>query len=340
MPPSVSDCAGSTSPASAGEESEHLDSFVPPANRYPVIVGPTAGGKTALGVELAKRLRRADGQPGQVVTADAYQIYTDLNIGTAKPTLEERAGIEHHLIDIAQLKDRFTVHDWLHRADPIVERLRTNDITPVVVGGTNLYIKAFLDGLFEAPEPSDEIKQHVEGMTQPERRELLSKVDPEAHERIDGADIRRTKRALEVYLQTAVPITQLQAQWDRDKPTRPEAVLVGLDWPVEAINARINLRVKLMIEQGLVEEARALFNADAFGPQSREAIGYKQLIAHFEGHCTLSEAIERIKIDTRRFAKNQRTWLKRLRAHHTSIWVSAEGHDTAGIADQVIKRMS
>ncbi|MCA9276384.1 MAG: tRNA (adenosine(37)-N6)-dimethylallyltransferase MiaA [Phycisphaerales bacterium] len=313
---------------------------MPPANRYPVIVGPTAGGKTALGVELAKRLRRADGQPGQVVTADAYQIYTDLNIGTAKPTLEERAGIEHHLIDIAQLKDRFTVHDWLHRADPIVERLRTNDITPVVVGGTNLYIKAFLDGLFEAPEPSDEIKQHVEGMTQPERREHLSKVDPEAHERIDGADIRRTKRALEVYLQTAVPITQLQAQWDRDKPTRPEAVLVGLDWPVEAINARINLRVKLMIEQGLVEEARALFNADAFGPQSREAIGYKQLIAHFEGHCTLSEAIERIKIDTRRFAKNQRTWLKRLRAHHTSIWVSAEGHDTAGIADQVIKRMS
>lgn len=313
---------------------------MPQANRYPVIVGPTAGGKTALGVELAKRLCHADGQPGQVVTADAYQIYTELNIGTAKPTTHERAGIEHHLIDIAQLKDRFTVHDWLHRANLIVDRLRTNGITPVIVGGTNLYIKAFLDGLFEAPEPSDEVKAHVASMTQPERRALLAEVDPEAHERIDGADIRRTKRALEVYLQTAVPITQLQAQWDRDKPTRPEAVLVGLDWPVEAINTRINQRVKNMIEQGLVEEARALFDADAFGPQSCEAIGYKQLIAHFEGRCALSEAIERIKIDTRRFAKNQRTWLKRLRARKGSVWVSAEGREAADIANEVAKRMA
>lgn len=308
-------------------------------SRYPVIVGPTAGGKTALGVELAKRLRHTHGQPGHVVTADAYQIYTDLNIGTAKPTTHERAGIEHHLIDIAQLKDRFTVHDWLHCADPLVAKLRADGVTPVVVGGTNLYIKAFLDGLFEAPEPSDEIRAQVASMTQPERRALLAEVDPGAHERIDGADIRRTKRALEVYLQTAVPITQLQAQWDRDKPTRPEAVLVGLEWPTETINTRINQRVKNMVEQGLVEEARALFDADAFGPQSREAIGYKQLIAHFEGRCTLSEAIERIKIDTRRFAKNQRTWLKRLRAREGSIWINAEGRNAADIADEVIKRL-
>ena len=307
--------------------------------RYPVLVGPTAGGKTALGVELAKRLVREDGQPGQVVTADAYQIYTDLNIGTAKPTIVERGGIEHHLIDIVDLKDRFTVHDWLNRANPIVDRLWTNAFTPVVVGGTNLYIKAFLDGLFEAPEPSDEIKQRVEAMPQPERRAMLAEADPEAHARIDGADIRRTKRALEVYLQTGTPITQLQAQWDREKPTRPEAVLVGLDWAVEAINARINKRVKLMIEDGLVEEARALFEADAFGDQSREAIGYKQLIAHFEGRCSLDEAIERIKIDTRRFAKNQRTWLKRLRAREGSIWVPAEGRDAPDIAAEVVERM-
>lgn len=312
---------------------------MPEQQRYPVIVGPTAGGKTALGVELAKRLCRADGQPGQVVTADAYQIYTDLNIGTAKPTLEERGGIEHHLIDIAQLKDRFTVHDWLQRAEPIVERLLSGSFTPVVVGGTNLYIKAFLDGLFEAPEPSDEIKSRVEAMPQPQRRAMLSEVDPEAHARIDGADVRRTRRALEVYLQTGTPITQLQRQWDADKPTRPEAVLVGLDWPIDTINTRINQRVKNMVEQGLVEEAQALFECDAFGAQSREAIGYKQLIAHFEGRCTLDEAIERIKIDTRRFAKNQRTWLKRLRTHHTSIWVSAENRDATDIADEVVDQL-
>ncbi|MFG0298790.1 MAG: tRNA (adenosine(37)-N6)-dimethylallyltransferase MiaA [Phycisphaerales bacterium JB047] len=308
-------------------------------NRYPVIVGPTAGGKTALGVELAKRLRSRDDAPGQVVTADAYQIYTDLNIGTAKPTLDEREGIEHHLIDIAGLKDRFTVHDWLHRAEPLVAELQREAITTVVVGGTNLYIKAFLDGLFQAPEPSDAIKAQVEQMPQPDRRELLAKVDPEAHARIDGADHRRTRRALEVYMQTGTPITELQKQWDADKPTRPEAVLVGLDWPTETINARINQRVKIMIEQGLVDEARALFEAEAYGEQSREAIGYKQLIAHFEGRCSLDEAIERIKIDTRRFAKNQRTWLKRLRVRAGSIWISAEGRDAADIADEVANQL-
>ena len=273
------------------------------------------------------------------MTADAYQIYTDLHIGTAKPTIEEREGIEHHLIDLVELKDRFTVHDWLHRADPLVHALQNDNITPVVVGGTNLYIKAFLDGLFEAPEPSDEVKLRVESMTQPDRRAMLEEVDPEAHARIDGADIRRTKRALEIYLETGTPITTLQRQWDQDKPTRPEAVLIGLDWSVEAINARINKRVKIMIEQGLVEEARALFDADAFGEQSREAIGYKQLIAHFEGRCSLDDAIERIKIDTRRFAKNQRTWLKRLRVRPGTIWVSAEGRSASEIADEVVERM-
>ncbi len=311
----------------------HLDSSVSSHARYPVIVGPTAGGKTALGVELAKRLA------GEVVTADAYQIYTDLHIGTAKPTIEEREGIEHHLIDLVALKDRFTVHDWLNRADPLIVSLQAKRITPVVVGGTNLYIKAFLDGMFEAPEPSDAVKDRVENMTQPERRAMLEEVDPEAHARIDGADIRRTKRALEIYLETGTPITTLQRQWDQGKPTRPEAVLVGLDWAVDAINTRINKRVKIMVEEGLVEEARALFDADAFGEQSREAIGYKQLIAHFEGRCSLDDAIERIKIDTRRFAKNQRTWLKRLRVRPGTIWVSAEGRDASSIADEVVERM-
>jgi len=312
---------------------------VPPPPRYPVIVGPTAGGKTALGVELARRLGSPTAEPGQVVTADAFQIYKHLDIGTAKPTPEERAGVEHHLIDIVDLQDRFTVHDWLARADPLVSSLREQDITPVLVGGTNLYIKAFLDGLFQAPEPSGEVKQRVDAMPQPERRAMLAQADPEAHSRIDGADIRRTRRALEVYLQTGTPITELQRQWDTDKPARPEAVLVGLDWAPEAINTRINQRVKQMIEGGLIEEARALYEADAFGEQSRQAIGYKQLIVHFEGRCTLDEAIERIKIDTRRFAKNQRTWLKRLRTREGSIWLYAQERAVETIADEAAERL-
>ncbi len=312
-----------------------LSFSVNPIARYPVIVGPTAGGKTALAVELAHRLARSD-QPGQIVTADAYQIYRDLTIGTAKPTIEEQQGITHHLIDLVDLKARFTVHDWLNLANPLIESLQSNSITPIVVGGTNLYVKAFLDGLFEAPEPTQAIKAQVEAMSQPDRRAMLGKVDPIAFERIDGADLRRTRRALEVYLQTGTPISELQKQWEHEKTSRPQAVLVGLDWPTELINSRINQRVKLMIDAGLVEEARAIFDRGGFGDQSREAIGYKQLIAHFEGRCTLDEAIERIKIDTRRFAKNQRTWLKRLRVRPGSIWVEAGNRDVQDIADEVV----
>jgi len=301
---------------------------------YPVLVGPTAGGKTALAVELAQQLG------GEIVTADAYQIYSDLHIGTAKPTLEERQGIPHHLIDLVDLKARFTVHDWLNLANPLIDSIRNRNTLPIVVGGTNLYIKSFLDGLFETPEPSEEIKAQVEDMSQPDRRALLSRIDPDAHDRIDSADLRRTRRALEVYLQTGTPITALQQQWEHEKTSRPEAILIGLDWPNEQINRRINQRVKIMIDEGLIEEARAIFDADGFGHQSCEAIGYKQLISHFENRCTLDEAIERIKIDTRRFAKNQRTWMKRLRTRQNCIWIEAVDRESSDIANEAIERFN
>lgn len=307
--------------------------------RYPVIVGPTAGGKSSLSIELAQRFATNPQKPGEIVAADAYQIYRDLHIGTAKPTIDEQQGLPHHLIDLVDLQDRFTVHDWLNLANPLIDSLIERHTTPIVVGGTNLYIKAFLDGLFQAPEPTQTVKDQVENMSQPERRAMLLQADPIGADRIDGADIRRTRRALEVYLQTGTPITELQNQWEQDKATRPEAVLVGLEWPTDVINSRINQRVKGMIEQGLVEECRAIFDAGAFGDQSREAIGYKQLIAHFEGKCTLDEAIERIKIDTRRFAKNQRTWLKRLRVRPGTIWVDAVDRTAEEIAVEVIKRL-
>ncbi|MDF1809294.1 MAG: tRNA (adenosine(37)-N6)-dimethylallyltransferase MiaA [Phycisphaerales bacterium] len=301
---------------------------------YPVLVGPTAGGKTALAVNLAQKLG------GEIVTADAYQIYRDLHIGTAKPTLEERQGIPHHLIDLVDLKARFTVHDWLNRANPLVESIRNQGALPIVVGGTNLYIKSFLDGLFETPEPSNQIKSQVEDMSQPERRAMLAQVDPDASNRIDSADLRRTRRALEIYLQTGTPITTLQQQWENEKTSRPEAILIGLDWPNEQINRRINQRVKIMIDEGLVEEAKSIFDANGFGHQSCEAIGYKQLIAHFENRCTLDEAIERIKIDTRRFAKNQRTWMKRLRTRQNCIWIEAVDRDSNDIATEAIERFN
>ena len=306
---------------------------------YPVITGPTAGGKTALAVAIAQRLRDRD-VPAEVVTADAFQIYRGMDIGTAKPTAEEQQGVPHHLIDIVEPTERFTVHDWLALAEPLIADLRARGVTPVVVGGTNLYVKAFLDGMFEAPETTPEVAAAVRAMTQPQRRAELASVDPKAAERINAADERRTIRALEVYRQTGTPITVLQAQWDAEHPARPEAVLIGLHWPTEAINNRINARVKGMIDAGLADEAHALWAAGRLGPQAREAIGYKQLIPMFEGRAHIDNAADQIRMDTRRLAKNQRTWLNRLRARPGSLWLDAADAAPDALARAVVERLT
>ena len=311
-----------------------------PITRYPVIVGPTAGGKTALAVALCKAYEQRGYQTGQVVTADAYQIYKGLDIGTAKPTPEEMQGVPHHLLNIVEPTDRFTVADWLDRADPLVDQLASEHTHPVVVGGTNLYIQTFLNGMFTAPEPTKDIMDRVESMSQPDRRAKLLEADPQACDRIDPNDLRRTRRALAVFMQTGTPITELQRQWDQTDHSRPGAVLVGLHWPSEAINPRINQRVKLMIEHGLVEEVRALWESGKLGEQSSQAIGYKQLIEHFERRCSLDQAFERIKIDTRRFAKNQRTWLKRFRAKKIdSIWIDPQSTDIDTMSADIIDQL-
>jgi len=192
---------------------------------------------------------------------------------------------------------------------------------PVVVGGTHLYVKALLDGLFEGPEVDPALRESLRATDLPALRAELERVDPAAAAKINAADHRRTARALEVFRQTGRPISELQTQWDHEDHRRRDCVPIGLRWPVEVINRRINARVKQMIEQGLVDEARRLWEGARLGAQAREALGYKQLIAHFEGRCIFDEAIEKIKIETRRFAKNQRTWLKRLASVRGAVWI-------------------
>lgn len=272
----------------------------------PLILGVTASGKSALGVALA----RAVG--GEVLAADAFQVYRGMDIGTAKPTPEERAGVPHHLIDLAEPTERFSVHQWLRLAEGEIARVRARGRAPIVVGGTNLYAKALLDGLFEGPEPDEALRAELRRQSQAERRAELERVDPAAALRIDRQDERRTIRALEVFRQTGTPISALQAQWDSGAG-RDDVAIIIVDRPVEELNRRINARVRAMFERGLEAEARALWATGRLGPQAREALGYKQLIGHFEGRCTLDEAVERIKIETRRFGKQQRTWLRRIR---------------------------
>lgn len=302
----------------------------------PIICGPTAGGKSDLAVGLALLLREQRGVEAQILTADAFQVYRGLDIGTAKPTPAERRGVEHHLIDIVDpstATEKFTLDDWLALARPLVAALRSRQILPIVVGGTHLYVKALIDGLFDGPEPDLALREQLAAMDAQVRRAELERVDPHAAARIHFNDVRRTVRALEVYRLTGTPISAHQTQWDQSDRAS-EFQLITVDWPTETINRRINARVKRMFELGLLEEVRTLEAKGSLNGQAGEALGYKQLRHAVQSAIDkgrwpprdqdVEDAQERIKIETRRFAKNQRTWLRRLQATPGTIRLDAQ----------------
>jgi tRNA dimethylallyltransferase len=294
--------------------------------RIPVIVGPTAGGKTALAVDVALAFERRGLGRGEVISADAFQVYRGMDIGTGKATPEERRGVTHHLIDILEPGEPapFTVARWLELAELAIAEIRGRGGVPIIAGGTHLYIKSFLDGMFEGPGADEQLRQALRALTPAALRAELERVDPQAAARIHPNDARRTVRALEVYRLTGVPISAHQRQWDGAASARPDALLVGLEWATEAINARINARVRQMIDRGLVQEVRGLWEAGRLGGQAREALGYKQIAAWLDVESPAEgpeRTVEQIKIETRRYAKNQRTWLKRLRTIPHSLWL-------------------
>lgn len=316
-----------------------------------MICGPTAGGKTAAAVALAHLLRERHGIEAEIVTADAFQVYRGMDIGTAKPTLAEREGVPHHLIDLVEPTERFTLDQWLSAAESTIAELRARNTLPIVVGGTHLYIKALMEGLFEGPVADPALRATLEAMDPAARRAELERVDPAAALRIHPNDLRRTVRALEVYRLTGKAISDHQGQWDRAGGGRADAVLVTLNWPTDALNRRINARVKQMIEQGLVEEVRRIAASPGFGPQAREALGYKQFLPYIESvdeaarqgvpalprlsPKQVEDATEQIKIDTRRFGKSQRTWLKRLSPIKGCVPIDASIDDARTIAQTI-----
>lgn len=288
--------------------------------RFPVIVGPTAGGKSALAVDVALEMMRRGVGAGEIVTADAFQVYRDLDIGTAKPTEDERRGIPHHLIDVVDPGAPFSVHDWLALATRAIDDIRSRGGVPIVAGGTNLYIKALMEGMFSGPGADEVVRAELRALDPATRRAELERVDPAAAARIHPNDERRTIRALEVHRLTGRPISDWQGQWDRDE-TRDDRALVGLVWDRETLNERINERIRRMMADGLLEEVRRLLQAGRLTGQAGEALGYKQLVRYLNGDWALDEAVEQIKIETRRLAKNQRTWLRRLRRIPGSRWI-------------------
>lgn len=270
-----------------------------------LILGPTAGGKTSLAISLANQL---DGG-GECICADSMQIYKNMNIGTAKPTQEEQAQAIHHLVNIVDpSEDGFTVESWLTRAEQAIEDIRARGKWPIVVGGTNLYVQSLLFGLFDGPDCDQEKRDALNAEPNTVLQERLHALDPEAAERIHINDKRRLVRAIEVCEATGYPLSSLQSQWGKPMP-REDAIMIGLTWPVKTINRRINARVRAMFDEGFLDEVNLL--QGTLGKQASEALGYKQLLAHIRGECTLDEAKERVKILTRRYAKQQRTWLRR-----------------------------
>lgn len=307
-----------------------------------LLLGPTASGKTALSLEIARALE-ARGMRPEIVSADSMQVYVGMDIGTAKPSRQERERVPHRMIDVADpYSSGFTVEEWLRGARSHIERVRADGGTAVVTGGTNLYVQALVCGLFEGPPASPEIRARLGALPPEELREQLERGDPDAARRIHRNDVRRMIRALEVLELTGTPISALQVQWESRMPALAEGWrAVGL-MPSAAESARrINARVGTMIEEGFVDEVRALRAQGDLGRQAAEAVGYRELARYLDRRCSLHEAAEAIKVRTRRLARQQRTWLRRFSGIAGSMWFEpGPERGTADIAARVVGSLS
>lgn len=276
-----------------------------------LVLGVTASGKGRAAFELAQIL------DAEIVSVDSMKVYRRMDIGTAKPPEEVRRRVRYHMIDVVEPSESFSVGLYLDGALAALEEIRGRGKNAIAVGGTALYIKALLYGLFEGPGRDEDIRAELQARGEAEGwaplHAELRAIDPEAADRINPNDAKRIVRALEVYRLTGRPISSYQRQFEAEKPAR-DWVLIGLRRKKEIESRRINARVRKMIELGLVDEVRSLLTEETpLSEQARCAIGYAEMIEHLEGRMELADAIERIKINTRRLAKGQRTWFKTFR---------------------------
>ena len=273
-----------------------------------LILGVTASGKGRLVFDLAQAIG------AEIISIDSMKVYRRMDIGTAKPPKQARKRINYHLIDIVEPSEPFSVGAFLEMAYEAIEQINRRKKKIIAVGGTALYIKALLYGLFEEPGADEQIRADLQARVEDEGIEQLytqlAKIDPVAAEHISPNDAKRIIRALEVYKITGKPISSLQQQFTAERPP-DDWTIIGLRREKSVENSRINKRVKKMIAAGLVDEVKSLLAEDkALSKQARCAIGYAEIIDYSCGKLSLEDAIELIKKNTRRLAKNQRTWFK------------------------------
>ena len=275
-----------------------------------VICGPTASGKTALSIALAKAF------DGEVVSADSMQIYRGMDIDTAKPTREEMDGVPHHMLDVAEPGEQYSVSRYVEEATAYVEDILARGKLPIVCGGTGLYIDGLIRGTDYQPAGTDngireELEKEWEGQGGEAMMARLAQVDPDSAARLHLSDKRRILRALEVWLATGETITVHNAR-TKAIPPRFDAVMIGLNTePRDILYGRIDRRVGVMLEQGLLQEVRDLLEAGLLEGTAAQAIGYKELLAHFRGEMTLEDAADLIRQKSRNYAKRQLTWFRR-----------------------------
>ena len=293
-------------------------------NHIICIAGPTASGKTALAVELAKEFN------GEVVSCDSMQIYRRMDIGTAKPFPEERQGIPHHMIDVVEPDEDFSVGLYCQMASPIVDDIVARGKTAIIAGGTGLYMDSLIRGNDFAPFPStgqrEKLETQCDEMGLDFMKNWLTEIDPEAATRIH--DRKRIIRALEVYLETGETITEHNRKTQLIPP-RYNPLWLGLDFESrQALYDRIDLRVDIMLEQGLIQEIKDLLASGIPAKcTAMQAIGYKEFIDALDGRCTIEEAAAQVQQSSRRYAKRQLTWFRRNKAMNWLTRCPGEGSE-------------
>ena len=284
-----------------------------------VICGPTASGKTALSIELAKQIN------GEIVSCDSMQIYKDMDIGTAKPTIDEMQGIKHYLIDFVLPDQRYSVADYKNDAKKAIKEILEKGKTPIIVGGTGLYVDSLIYEIeYQNIKFDEEYRNKLERIADEEGLDKLyeeaKKIDEKAIEKISKNDRKRILRILEIYHATGKNKTQQEIE-SRKKEVEYDYHVYALNWNREKLYERINKRVDIMIDQGLIEEVKNVYEKYSEFPTAMQGLGYKEVVEYLENKLTKEEMIEKIKQETRRYAKRQMTWFRK---NKQTIWLDGE----------------
>ena len=286
-----------------------------------VICGPTASGKTSLGIQIANLVN------GEIISADSMQIYKDMDIGSAKPTIEERAQATHHLVDFVDPDRRYSVADFKKDAESKIKEILKKNKVPIIVGGTGLYVNSLIYNIqYNEVETDLEYRKLLESIDAKDLYKMAEGIDPVALKKIASTDRKRISRILEIYHSTGKTKTELEKESRHE--TEYDYKIFVLNMDRQKLYDRINLRVDLMIKDGLVDEVKRMLEKYSECPTAMQGLGYKEIVDYLNGNFLLDEAIEKIKLETRRYAKRQLTWF---RSYDNATWIESGNPENTDI---------